>query len=368
MDLTIRKSELLKELQYVQGVVERKTTVPILSNLLLETSGNFLQITATDLDVTLRCSCRAEVKVSGAFTVSARKLFDIVRLLPEADIHFKSTSPDWVQVVCQRSKFKLAGLSKENFPDIPTVKGESMTLPGRALRYMIPRCVFAITQEESRYTLNGALLIVRPSGITLVTTDGHRLAFLSHACDVAGADSESRVLVPKKTLVELSKLTTEDVEAVTFGHSENHLFFKVADRLLVSRILSGQFPNFEMVIPKDNEHRARIVTLDLVEALRRSAVMADELSRAVRFSLKSNQLDLSAASADVGEASESVPIEYADEPIEIGFNAYYMLDFLTTLESEKVDLWLKDRETQGLLNPAEKGDFEYSYVIMPMKI
>ncbi|MEJ2077663.1 MAG: DNA polymerase III subunit beta [Acidobacteriota bacterium] len=368
MDLTIRKGELLKELQYVQGVVERKTTVPILSNLLLETTGNSLLITATDLDVTLRCSCHAEVKVSGAFTVSARKLFDIVRLLPEADIHFKSASAEWIQVVCQRSKFKIAGLSKENFPEIPTVKGDSLNLPGHALRYMIPRCVFAITQEESRYTLNGALLIVRPGGITFVTTDGHRLAFLSHACEIEGADSESRVLVPKKTLVELSKLVAEDVETITFGHSENHLFFKVADRLLVSRILSGQFPNFEMVIPKDNERRARAVTLDLVDALRRSAVMADELSRAVRFSLKTDQLELSAASADVGESSESIPIEYQDDPMEIGFNAYYMLDFLTTLESEKVDLWLKDRETQGLLKPGEAGEFEYSYVIMPMKI
>ncbi len=368
MDLTIRKGELLKELQYVQGVVERKTTVPILSNLLLETSGNSLQITATDLDVTLRCSCRADIKVSGAFTVSARKLFDIVRLLPEADIHFKATSAEWVQVVCQRSKFKIAGLSKENFPDIPTVKGDHLSVPGKALRYMIPRCVFAITQEESRYTLNGALLILRPGTITLVTTDGHRLAFLSHACDIEGADGESRVLVPKKTLVELSKLVTEDVETVTFGHSENHLFFKVADRLLVSRILSGQFPNFEMVIPKDNERRARLVTLDLVDALRRAAIMADEMSRAVRFGLKTNQLELSAASADVGEASESVSVEYEDEPMEIGFNAHYMLDFLTTLDCEKVDLWLRDRETQGLLKPSEAGDFEYSYVIMPMKI
>ncbi len=368
MDLTIRKGELLKELQYVQGVVERKTTVPILSNLLLETTGNSLLITATDLDVTLRCSCRAEVKVSGAFTVSARKLFDIVRLLPEADIHFKATTADWVQVVCQRSKFKVAGLSKENFPEVPSVKGKNLSLPARALRRMIPRCVFAITQEESRYTLNGALLIVRPGSITLVTTDGHRLAFLSHACDVEGADGESRVLVPKKTLVELSKLATEDADTILFGHSENHLFFKVADRLLVSRILSGQFPNFEMVIPKENERRARIVTLDLVDALRRAAVMADELSRAVRFGLKADQLELSAASADIGEASETVSVEYSDEPMEIGFNANYLLDFLTTLDSEKVDLWLKDRETQGLLKPGEAGDFEYSYVIMPMKI
>jgi len=368
MDLTIRKGELLKELQYVQGVVERKATVPILTNLLLETTGNALSITATDLDVTLRCTSRADVKVAGAFTVSARKMFDIVRLLPDADVHLKASTSEWLNVTCQRSKFKVAGLSKENFPEIPSVKGETVQLPGRALRLMIPRCVFAITQEESRYTLNGALLIVKPSGLTFVTTDGHRLVLLAHNCEISDAVSESRVLIPKKTLVELSKLTAEEVEAVTFGFSENHLFFKVADRLLVSRILSGQFPNFEMVIPRENNRRLRAQTGELSNALRRASIMADEQSRAVRFSLKEGLLELSAASADYGESSESVNVSYSDEPMEIGFNALYMLDFLNTVDVDQVDLWVKDKETQGLMKPVDNDDFEYSYVIMPMKI
>ncbi len=368
MDITVRKNDLFKELQYVQGVVERKTTVPILSNLLLETTGNALHVTATDLDVSLRCACRAAVKVSGAVTVSARKLFDIARLLPEADIHLKAASADWVSMTCLRSRFKVAALSKENFPEIPSPQGKTLQLPARALRYMITRSIFAITQEESRYTLNGALMIVNPGGVTFVTTDGHRLVVIGHSCEVGGLEGEARVLVPRKTLNELSKLTAEEVDTLEFGHTENHLFFKVADRLLVSRVLAGQFPNYELVIPRENERQVRLNTLDFTDALRRAAVMADEQSHAVRFSLGEGQLEMSTATADIGEASESVNAGYSGESIEIGFNAHYLLDFLGTLESEEVLLLLKDRETQGLMRPAEGGDYDYTYVVMPMKV
>lgn len=368
MDLTVRKADLLRELQYVQGVVERKTTVPILSNLLLETTGNALSVTATDLDVTLRCTCAAQVKVSGAFTVSARKIFDIVRLLPEADVHLKASSADWMNVTCQRSRFKVAGLAKENFPEVPKVEGKTAQLPAAALRYMITRCIFAITQEESRYTLNGALFIVNPGTITFVSTDGHRLVLISHPCEVQGVEGDIRVLIPKKTLVELSKLTSEDVETLEFGNTENHLFFEIADRFLVSRILTGQFPNYEMVIPRENEREATLDTLDFAHSLKRAAVMADEQSHAVRFSFKEGQLEVTATSPDHGEAKENMAVNYVGAPMEIGFNANYLLDFLSTVETAEVKLQLKDGETQGLIRPAELETYDYNYVVMPMKI
>jgi len=368
MDFTVQKSELLRELQYVQGVVERKTTVPILSNLLFETTGTSLVVTATDLDVTVQCACRANIKVSGAVTVSARKMFDIVRLLPESDIHFKTSSAEWLNITCQRSRFKIATLSKENFPDIPAVEGGTIDLPAAALRYMISRCIFAITQEESRYTLNGALMKVTRGNMTLVTTDGHRLALITHSCETGSVDGEIEVLVPKKTLVELSKLTADDVLNVQFGHSQNHLFYRVGERLLVSRILSGRFPNYEMAIPSENTREMILKTVEFADALRRVAVMADEQSHAVRFAIKEGQLDISGASADYGEAAESVPAEYTQESMEIGFNALYLLDFLSGMECETVTLSLKDKETQGLLKPGLSEDYDYSYVIMPMKI
>lgn len=368
MDITVQKSDLFRELQYVQGVVERKTTVPILSNLLLETVGDSLVITATDLDVTLRCACKANVDAGGAVTVVARKLFDIVRLLPDAEIHFKAVSTDRINVTCERSRFKVAGLSKENFPDIPSVEGHTVTLPSSALRYMITRSIFAITQEESRYTLNGALMIVTPTSITMVATDGHRLVHATHACEIKGIEGEIRVLVPKKTLSELSKLTSDDTLAVEFGHTENHLFFRVGERLLVSRKLTGQFPNYEMVIPRDNTVELVLDSAEFANAIRRVAVMADEQSRAVRFSLTEGQLEVSSESADFGEAKETIPADFSGDPMQIGFNAHYLLDFLGSLESEQVLVKLRDKETQGLLKPKGAEVCDYSYVVMPMKI
>lgn len=368
MDFVVKKNDLLKELQYVQGVVEKKNTVPILSNLLLETTGNSLIITATDLDVSIRCACPAAVKVSGSLTISARKLFDIVRLLPESDVHFKSTERDWIQITCERSKFKVAGLGKENFPDIPSVNGKSIHLPAPILRYMIGRSIFAITQEESRYSLNGALMIITPGNLTLVTTDGHRLALITRNVEVSGLAGEIRVLIPKKTLVELSKLAGEDFPTVQFGHTENHLFFEIGKRLLVSRVLVGQFPNYEMVIPKDNHRKVTLNTTEFADALRRAAIMADEQSRAVRLSVKEGQVDISASYADVGEAREVLSVNYKGEPLDIGFNAQYLLDFLSGLESDEVVFELRDEETQGLLQPKAGEEYSYNYVVMPMKL
>ena len=368
MDFVVKKSELLRELQYAQGGVERKATVPILSNLLLETTGTSLAVTATDLDVTMQCACPASIKTSGALAVSARKLFDIVRLLPESDIHFKSDGKNWVHITCQRAKFKVASLPKENFPEIPSLDMEIIALPARPLHYMSTRCAFAITQEESRYTLNGALMILDSGNITFVATDGHRLVFISHGVTVEGVESESRVLVPKKALSELSKLTAESDSKVEFGHSENHLFFRVGERLLVSRVLTGQFPNYNMVIPQENDKCAVMNSAEFGDALKRVSIMADEESHAVRLSVKKGQMDIKSSGTDIGEAKESLPADYQGPDLEIGFNAKYVLDFLGGLEGEKVALNLRDGETQGLFKPQPEESYQHQYVLMPMKL
>ena len=368
MDFVVKKSELLRELQYAQGGVERKATVPILSNLLLETAGNTLVVTATDLDVTLQCPCPASIKVSGALTVSARKLFDIVRFLPEADVHFKSDGQNWIQITCERAKFKIASLPKENFPDIPSIDMETISLPAQPLHHMSTRCAFAITQEESRYTLNGALMIVDPGHVTFVATDGHRLVFISHGVKTEGVESENRVLVPKKALNELSKLAAENDTQVEFGHSENHLVFRVGERLLVSRALTGQFPNYKMVIPQENDKCAVLSTADFGSALKRISIMADEESHAVRLSVKKDQLEIQSSGTEIGEAKETMSANYQGVDLEIGFNAQYVLDFLSGLESAEIELHLRDGETQGLFNPKPAGDYQHQYVLMPMKL
>lgn len=367
MRFDVDKSDLFKELQNVQGVVERKTTVPILSNLLLEADEGRLLVTATDLDVTVRCSTQAKIETGGSMAVSARKLFDIVRLLPDDSIHVESGDEGWVHLTCQRSKFKIATLTKDNFPEIPSFQGDTVALPASALRYMINRTIFAVTQEESRYALNGGLMKLESGKLALVATDGHRLAMIEREVDLGTVEEEVRILVPKKTLVELSKMT-EDLETVEFGHSENHLFFGLGERSLVSRLLTGQFPNYQMVIPKDNNRRATLNTSELSAALKRVQVMSDEQSRGIRFLIAPSELRVSSANADFGEAQESLSAEYADESVDIAFNSQYLLDFLAGLSAAEVHVDLKDSETQGLLSPKDDGEYTYQYVVMPMKI
>ena len=368
MDFIVKKNELLRELQYAQGGVERKSTVPELSNLLLEATGSALAVTATDLDVTMQCVCPSSIKAGGALTVSARKLFDIVRFLPEEEIHFKSDGENWIHITCARAKFKIASLSKQTFPDIPAVDTDTLSLPAQPLHYMSARCAFAITQEESRYALSGVLMILDSGNVTFVATDGHRLVFISRAMETEGVEAEIRVLIPKKALNELSKLTAENDAEIEFGHSENHLFFRVGERLLVSRVLTGQFPNYNMVIPKENDKCITLNKAEFAAALKRVSIMADEESHAVRFCIKKGQLDIQSSGLEIGEAKETVVADYQENDLEIGFNARYVLDFLGGLESEEIELHLRDGETQGLFKPKPEGGYQHEYVLMPMKL
>ncbi len=310
MKFTVTRNSLLNELNLVQCLIEKKSTIPILSNILLEASGDHLDIAATDLDVTIRCGCPASVLAEGTTTISARRLFDIVRLLPDgADIDFALLENDWVDVHSGNSQYKIVALPKENFPSIPESAPATAQIPGALLRNMIQRTMFAITQEESRYSLNGALLALMPNEARMVATDGHRLALVSKNMEIPGVDMEVRALIPRKTLVELQKLIGEQDAMVEFGRDENHLFFAVGSKRLVSRILAGQFPNYELVIPRDNDKFIVSSTRALGDGIRRAAIMSDEKLRAIRLSFKTGSLELTASSADAGEAREVVPVD-----------------------------------------------------------
>lgn len=368
MEFTVKRNALLAELNLVQGVIEKKSTIPILSNILLETGAGRIGITATDLDVSICCGCEAEVKSEGTVTISARRLFDIVRLLPEeAEIQCTLLENDWVQISSGNSLYKVVGLPKENFPSIPAPGGPSISIPGAVLRSMIQRCMFAITQEESRYSLNGALLLLTPGEIRMVATDGHRLALVVHSMELVGVDAEIRSLIPRKTLVEIQKLIGEREMFVDFGRDENHLFFSMGDKKLVSRVLAGQFPNYEMVIPRENDKTIVGSTRALGDGIRRAAIMSDEKLRAIRLAFSAGVLELTASSADAGEAREVVPVEYEGPAVEIGFNPQYFLDFLGACGSESVSISIRDSETQGMLQPTGTSALDYRYVVMPMK-
>jgi DNA polymerase-3 subunit beta len=368
MKFRVKRNALLNELNLVQGVIEKKSTIPILSNILLECSGEHIDIAATDLDVTIRCGCSAEIEEEGATTLAARRLFDIVRLLPEgADMEFTLLENDWVELHSGHSQYKIVALPRENFPSIPEYAPVTAQIPGGLFKGMIQRTMFAITQEESRYSLNGALLALLPGEIRMVATDGHRLALVSRSMDLPGVDMEVRALIPRKTLVEILKLIGDQDVMIDFGRDENHLFFSAAGKMIVSRVLAGQFPNYELVIPRDNDKYIVASARALGDGIRRAAVMSDEKLRSIRLSFKSGMIELTASSADAGEAREIVPVEYEGESLDIGFNPLYLLDFIGACGADSISIAIKDSETQGLFRPVGGSDLDYRYVVMPMK-
>jgi DNA polymerase-3 subunit beta len=371
MEITVSKFELLRELTATQGVVERKTTIPILSNYLFEAAGDKLSLTATDLDLSLRTACVAKVKKEGSCTIPARKLYDYVKLLPDADITIKLLENHWVSIRCGRSNTKMVGMARANFPSLPAFPAAGVVkIPAQVLRAMIAKTGFAIANEESRYTLNGALMLLKPESITMVATDGHRLAHIEHSgAKFAGVSGEMKTLVPKKAMDELkSLLDSTDVEEIEFAKDESTLFFRVGPRLLTSRQLTGQFPNFEAVLPKDNNKSVTLHGDDLAGAISRVAQFADERSRAVRLRLDKGELKLSASSAETGESEDTIEIDYTGDAIAIGFNAQYLLDFLKATGSGEVKLEFKDAQSAGQLRPAEGEDYKYRYIVMPMRI
>jgi len=372
MEISVSKSDLLKELTATQGVVERKTTIPILSNFLFEATADRLAITATDLDLSLRTAAPAKVKKEGSCTVPARKLYDYVKLLGEGDISIKLLENHWVQIRSGRSNTRMVGMARANFPALPVFPTESaIQIPSNVLRNLIAKTIFAISNEESRYTLNGALLVLKPESLTMVATDGHRLAHIEHSGSKVAVSGEMRVLVPKKAMAELSTLLgVSDAPAVDFAKDESTLFFRVGGRLLTSRQLTGQFPNFEAVLPRDNNKSVTVHCDELSAAIQRVAQFADERSNAIRMRLEKNELKVSSSNTETGESEDSIETAYTGDAMAIGFNSQYLLEFLKVVGAGDVRFEFKDAQSAGQLRPDEASDSEYKYryIVMPMRI
>jgi DNA polymerase-3 subunit beta len=370
MQFVVSKQNLQKELGLVQGVVEKKNTIPALSNILIESVGeNTIRLTGTDLDVTIRCDADAEISTPGSICVQARKLFEIARLLPDAPVSFKKEDNDWVTVTCDKTRFKMVGVARDAFPEVPSFKSAPTKISAGVIGAFIDRTIFAITQEESRYTLSGAKFILDDKGAKMITTDGHRLAYVERkGATKSGSNEAIDTLIPRKTLAELTKLTAGFEGDISLGMDDNHLFFEVGPRLLVSRMLNGQFPNYDMVMPKTNDKSVQFDGALLNSAIRRVALMADERSHAIKFHLEPNQLIISAQKAEEGEASETVQTDYSGEETDIGFNAQYLQDFLNVIGDGAVAFEFKDGNSQAQLRPADGGEYDYKYVVMPMRI
>ena len=279
MEFTVSKSDLVKELNLSQGVVEKKTTIPILSNVLVETSEDRIILTATDLELGIRCSCPAKVQRPGAGTIPARRLLDYVRLLPDADVSVKLADNQWASLLCGRSRTRIAGMSRESFPELPEMPEKVADLPVKALVSMISKTIFAISTEESRFTLNGALLLVKNKGLTMVATDGHRLSMVEYEIPFPDIAGSYRALLPRKAMGEILKLASEAApdSVIAFAGDDNHLFFQLGGRLLLCRKLTGNFPDFERVLPKEHPHSVTLVRDELKGAIERVSQFADDV-------------------------------------------------------------------------------------------
>lgn len=370
MEFSVSKSDLVRELGLTQGVVEKKTTIPILSNILVETDGDKVWLTATDLELGIRCACPARIKKEGAGTIPARRLLDYVRLLPDADLQVKLGENQWANFVCGRSRTRIAGMSRESFPELPEMPDVLAEIPLGLLSQMIASTIFSISAEESRFTLNGALLLLRENGLVMVSTDGHRLAMIEKPWDLPGLPGAFRALLPRKAMAEIQKLASDDPEKnIQFAGNDNHLFFRIGDRLLLSRKLSGNFPDYERVLPKEHPHMLVLQRDDLKSSIERVAQFADERSRAIRLRIGGNELKIHSSVSETGESEETLPVDYNGDDVEIGFNAQYLVEFLRTVDASEIEFHFKDANSAGELRPHNApGGSIYRYVVMPMRI
>jgi DNA polymerase-3 subunit beta len=371
MELVVRKTDLLRELQLFQGIVERKNTIPILANVLLEAKGDEVKLLATDLEVALRSRCSASVTKSGSLTLPAKKLYEIVKALPETDVRIEQDK-NGVKVAADRFDSRMQTLPREDFPTLPESSGNfSAKLSRDVVKQMIAKTQFAITGEDTRYFLNGALFIQRADSMSLVSTDGHRLALITVQREKGKGrkgDDEERVILPRKTLLELGRLLAEGEGDIQYERGENHLFFEVGGRLLISRMIDGQFPAFERVIPKSNDKRVEFDRDRLTSAVKRVALLSNERSRAVKFQIDKGKVEIASSSPEFGEAKEMIVVDYDGPPVTICFNAQYVLDFLAVVETDSVGLEFKDEMSQAVMKPVGAENYEYTYVIMPMRV
>jgi len=369
MEVRISRDTFLNGVQKVQGIVEAKGAMPILSHVLIRAEKEKITLEATDLEIGTRDSYPANVIAEGSVTLNARKLFDIVRELPDLEIHLIKEDNDWVTLKCGNSKFRLPGLPAADFPAFPEYSLDSlMEFSCSQLKEMIRKTFFSVSPDESRQALNGLLLENENGKANLVATDGHRLACITRPLLKSSIPDGEKlsILLPKKAIAELLKLLEDDESTFAFSTQGNHLAFIQGTQVIVSRKIDGKFPNYRQVIPPDNNLKIKIDRDILSHALRRVSLLADEKSKMVRFDIQKGNLTLISDNSDYGAAREEFPIDYDGEDVSIGLNAKYVLDILNVTEDQEVILNLKDQNHSCMITV--ENDSDYLGIVMPMRI
>jgi len=375
MDFEIDKREFLKGLGLMQSVAGRRTTLPILSHILLEWEKDSLCLTGTDLETGIREELTARIHQGGKASVSAKKIFEIVKELPEETIHIKKKENQWITIQCGKSVFNLAGLDPEEFPSLPTYSDESFSqVSTHLMKEMIEKTVFAASNEESRYHLNGILISQNKKGekeiLRMVATDGHRLSLLDRESQMIRG-IEKGIIIPKKGVLEIKKIMgdRDGAEEMRVYFDQTHGFFKMGKSLMVIRLIDGEFPEYEQVIPKGNDKRVLMEKEKMYASLRRVSTMASERVEGIKFLVKKNFVELSSYHQDFGDAKEEVEVSYEGPSLEIGFNARYLMEALSVMDMEDVVMELKDEGSPGILKPQSVTEPSNQLcIIMPMRI
>jgi DNA polymerase-3 subunit beta len=375
MNFEIEKKEFLRGLGLMQSVAGRKTTLPILSHILLEWDQNSVYLTGTDLETGIREELTATVHEKGKASVSAKKLYEIVRELPEEIIRIQKKDNQWITLQCGKSIFNLAGLEPEEFPSLPICQEENFSAVSTDLiREMIEKTIFAASNEESRYHLNGILFLQSKQGgkemLRMVATDGHRLSLVDRE-NQSIRGIEKGIIIPKKGVSEIKKIIGDrdgDGEMGIYFNS-THGFFKMGKSLTIIRLIDGEFPEYEQVIPKGNDKKLTIAKEKLHGCLKRVSTMASERMEGVKLSLKKNSMEMSSYHQDFGDAKEEVEVAYEGPTLQIGFNARYLIEALNVMDSEEVLMELKDEGSPGILRPSSaSGSSIQICIIMPMRL
>jgi DNA polymerase-3 subunit beta len=369
MKLTITREQLQEGLVAVAASVPAKTTLPILSNILLEATKEGIRLSGTDLDISVSTTVSASVDQEGAITLPARKLVEIVRELPSAAIRLTASGEQRVSIECGRSRFRLLGLPREEFPAFPNVKFEGgWRTSSRELQKLIGHVAFAASTEESRPILNGVLWELRPERMRMVATNGHRLARMDVPTSETQGASQADLIVPPKALEQIRRLFDTE-ETVEIARSENHLGFRTSGTQIFTRLIEGPYPNYEQVIPRENDKVATADRTALTAALRRMSIVASDQTHRIRMAFANGSCKLSVQTPDLGEAQEELNVSYEGDPLEIGFNAAYLLEILKYIPTDEVRMTFKAPERAATCEPVGWDDpASYLALVMPLRL
>ncbi len=371
MEFLIEKEEFLKGLSRIQNVVEKRVAMPILSNALIESKGEGISITATDLEIGVQGFYLAKILREGRSTLSAKKMFEVVKELPEKEVLFRLTENQWVEVICGKASFKIMGLSAETFPSLPTYEEEGFfSLQGEIFREMIERTIYAVSTDESRYNLRGLFLIQwkgeKEQGLRMVSTDGYRISIIDRPMGAEIKGLEKGILLPKKGMSELNRLITEEGETIEVKLKNNNFIVRKEKVILIMRLLDAEFPDYQQVIPIKTKKKTRMNRENLINSLKRVSLFSSEKTRGVKFHFGQGFLQLSSYNPEIGEAKEEIAIDFRGEELIAGFNARFILETLGSLTSEEVDLEMEDEKKPAILRPT--NDSQHTCIIMPMRI